>query len=247
MSMDMHMLMAMYGVTDDLTVMAMANYLANSMGMLMNMGAGNVAQAPMRTSGFGDTELSGTYHLWKDFTGTLGLSLPTGSTTESVDMMGNIFRAPYDMQLGSGTVDLKPSLTYNALSPNSLWNWGAQASYILHIAKHHGYSRGDNFKMMTWGQRAFGPATTWVRFVFNQTAHINGSDSEIDKLQATAPTPDGDPNNYGGQRIDGIAGASFKLKSFSFGLEAGLPLYENLNGLQMKTRWFIASGFQAMF
>lgn len=38
MTMDMHMLMLMYGVTDRWTVMAMTTYLSYKMGMLMDMG-----------------------------------------------------------------------------------------------------------------------------------------------------------------------------------------------------------------
>src|SRR5208337_3571119 len=38
MDMNMHMLMAMYGVTDNLTVMGMASYEANNMQMVMDMG-----------------------------------------------------------------------------------------------------------------------------------------------------------------------------------------------------------------
>src|SRR5512139_1918597 len=54
MTMDMYMLMVMYGVTDRLTLMAMGGYQYNRMDMLMNMGMGNIAQPPMRTDGIGD-------------------------------------------------------------------------------------------------------------------------------------------------------------------------------------------------
>jgi hypothetical protein len=247
MTMDMHMLMAMVGVTDRFTVMAMSNYQAMVMDMLMNMGSGNVPQSPMRTSGFGDTELRGIYGIWKYLVGSLGLGIPTGSTTEEIDMMGITFRAPYDMQLGSGTFELRPALTFNMLSDSALWNFGAQASGVYHIASHHGYSRGDNFKFMGWVQRALGPAATWLRLVFNDTGRISGRDPEIDEMQAVASAPDGDPNNYGGQRIDAALGVAVKIGPFSFGVEGGLPLYENLNGLQLKTSWFLNSGFQTMF
>ena len=125
MSMDMAMSMLMYGVTDKLTIMAMMNYKATNMSMLMDMG--NVPgttqlhdvlnyTSPMATSGVSDTDA--IYELYDDrklgsLVGTLGVSIPTGSTTQTVAMMGYTFRAPYDMQLGSGTVDLKPALTYN--------------------------------------------------------------------------------------------------------------------------------------
>jgi nitrous oxide reductase accessory protein NosL len=85
MTMDMHMLMVMYGLTDRLTLMGMATYQMNTMDMLMNMGMGNRAEPPMRTNGFGDTELRGIYQINKYLVGSLGLSIPTGSINEEFD------------------------------------------------------------------------------------------------------------------------------------------------------------------
>ncbi|MDD5035035.1 MAG: hypothetical protein PHE55_09775, partial [Methylococcaceae bacterium] len=108
MTMDMFMLMGMVGITDRLTVMGMVNYQTMDMGMLMNMGPGSVTvgQAPMRTYGLADSEIDATYAITPSVFGTLGLSIPTGSTTENMEMMGRTYRAPYDMQNGSGTLAL---------------------------------------------------------------------------------------------------------------------------------------------
>lgn len=257
MTMDMHMFMLMYGITDRLTVMAMANYQVNSMGMLMDMGPGKMItrEDPMSTRGLGDTELRGIYKINKYLNGSLGLSLPTGDIDQTIVMMRKVYRAPYDMQLGSGTYDLKPALTYSALSDDAKWNWGAQAMYTYHIDKNkNDYSLGDNFKATGWLQRAFGPLSSWVRLAYNDTGRIKGKDSEIDKLihpvmgmGMGAPTPDADPNNYGGQRLDGLIGLSLQKGSLSFGVEGGVPVYQNLNGLQMKTTWVLNAGVQVMF
>jgi nitrous oxide reductase accessory protein NosL len=165
MTMDMHMLMVMYGLTDRLTLMGMGTYQVNKMDMLMNMGMGmgmgNEPAAPMRTNGFGDTELRGIYGINKYLVGSLGLSLPTGSINQNVEMMDMEIRAPYDMQLGSGTFDLKPALTYNGLSEDAKWNWGAQTMYTYHIGKNKDhYSLGDTLALTSWLQRAFGPVTS---------------------------------------------------------------------------------------
>jgi hypothetical protein len=34
---------------------------------------------------------------------------------------------------------------------------------------------------------------------------------------------------------------------FGFGIEGGKPVYQNLNGLQLKTDWILSGSFQAMF
>jgi nitrous oxide reductase accessory protein NosL len=250
MTMDMQMLMVMYGLTDRLTLMAMGSYQSMNMDMLMNMGKGNKDDTPMHTNGIGDTELRGIFGISKEWVASLGVSLPSGDIRQLIGMMGTTYRAPYDMQLGSGSVDLKPALTYSVLSDNKLWNWGAQGLYNYHIDNGNDYTLGDSVKLTTWLQRAFGPAATWLRLSYSDTGKIKGRDNEIQKLltgSKTAPTPEADPNNYGGQEIDILFGASYMKGPFSFGVEFGLPAYQNMNGLQLKTEWIVNIGIQAMF
>ena len=259
MSMDMQMLMVMYGITDKLTVMAMGSYQANTMDMLMDMGPMMkiATEAPMRTNGFGDTELRAIYGINDYFVGSLGLGIPTGSINQTIAMMGYQFRAPYDMQLGSGTVALKPALTYSQLSCDALWNWGAQVMFNWNIGENrYDYTLGNTFKATAWLQRALGPFTSSLRFAFTDTGQISGQDSEIQKMlyhadptnpKLWAPTPDADPTNYGGQRLDGLLGLSYTYGPFSVGVEGGIPLYQYLNGLQLKTNWLLNTAFQVMF
>ena len=263
MTMNMHMFMAMYGITDRLTVMAMANYLENKMEMLMDMGMpmnpndpdkGKQKEPPMRTRGLGDTEIRGVYKINKYLVSSLGLSLPTGDIEkEFVTMERPPYRQPYDMQLGSGTYDLKPALTYSALSDDAKWNWGVQAMYTWHTANNENQWRyGDSIKVTGWLQRALGPLTSWLRLAYSDTGRIRGEDPEIKKLldprmKIGAPMPDADPRNYGGQRLDGLIGVSLLKGPVSIGIEGGVPLYQNLNGLQMKTTWVLNAGIQIMF
>jgi hypothetical protein len=255
MTMDMYMPMLMYGISDRFTVMAMGNYQVNKMKMLMDMGPmmGISEDDPMRTAGIGDTEVRGLYKISQDLAGSLGVVLPTGSIDEEFTTMGMTFRQPYDMQLGSGTYNLVPALTYSALSNDKKWNWGSQAQYTWHLGTNrNGWSFGDNFKLTGWLQRAFGPLTTWVRFAFNYTGNIKGEDPEITKLNHPitgmgASMPDADPQNYGGTRLDGLIGVSFVKGPFSLGVEGGIPLYQYLHGLQLKTDWILNAAVQVMF
>ena len=73
------------------------------------------------------------------------------------------------MQLGSGSFDLKPALTYSALSDNALWNWGAQVMYTYHIDTGNDYTLGDSIKLTTWLRRAFGPTATSLRLAYSDT------------------------------------------------------------------------------
>ena len=145
MTMDMHMFMAMYGINSRLTVMGMLNYLDNRMDMLMDMSPKNmmgmpkaidpgaVPDSPMKTNGLGDTEIRGIYKFTDSLNGSLGVSLPTGNIEEDYTTMGTVWRVPYDMQLGSGTFDLKPAVTFSILSDDALWNWGGQAMATLRL------------------------------------------------------------------------------------------------------------------
>lgn len=250
MTMDMHMLMAMYGITDAWTVMVMPSYLDTKMDMIMDMGPmmGRGPSDPMSTGGLGDTEVRGAYKINKVLTASLGLSLPTGSVSETVTSMKKTFRAPYDMQLGSGSYDLKPALTYNALSADAKWNWGAQAQYVWHTAENdNGWKYGDSLKVNGWLQRALGPASGWLRVAYGNQGRIHGKDDQIEDLRSWSPMPDADPANYGGTRIDGAVGASYSFGPVSLGLEFGVPLYQDFNGLQVKSDWATTAGLQVMF
>ena len=120
MDMQMHMLGVMYAPTDKFTLMLMGNYLDSSMPMVNMMGA----KSMMRSSGYGDTTLSAYCSLFRESNSSahvgLGLSIPTGSIDEK---MQNGMHMGFPMQLGSGTWDLKPSITW--LGHTEDWSYGS--------------------------------------------------------------------------------------------------------------------------
>ncbi|MGB1548408.1 MAG: transporter, partial [Alphaproteobacteria bacterium] len=87
MTMEMHMFGAMYGVTDELTLMGMVPYVKKSMNHVNRM---NV-HFKTETKGIGDSKLTGLYTLYDSGEGAeagharqkvmlnVGISLPTGS------------------------------------------------------------------------------------------------------------------------------------------------------------------------
>lgn len=264
-TMDMFMFMPMYGVTDDLTLMAMINYQYMSMPMVMNMGMmmGYMTEgmAPMDSGGLGDTQVDAIYKIGQwgqhNLTGTMGLNIPTGSTSQQTsNMMGGDNQpaqilSPYDMQNGQGTVNLMPALTYQWLSDDALWNLGGQASGVYHIGTNNGYSMGDSVTLSAWGQRAFGDATTWLRAKYINTAQIYGANPNMTKSTYMGNgawlMPDYDPQNYGGDVLNMLVGGSYQYHGYSIGLEGGIPVYQDLNGIQLRNSWYLNAGFQAMF
>ena len=124
MIMDMHMFGAMHAIFDQWTLMCMINHLDNE----MTMQNGD----KMETSGLGDLKIGGLYDLahWQDGRRahlSLGLSAPTGS----IDEKSGANTVGYGMQLGSGTWDFTPAITYLGQTEN--YSYGAQLGGVLRI------------------------------------------------------------------------------------------------------------------
>ncbi|NOS75058.1 MAG: DUF3570 domain-containing protein [Methyloglobulus sp.] len=166
MSMDMHMLELMYAPTDWLTLMLMPQFLDMDMALyqppsLFDPNDGHSTHAHgHETGGIGDT---GMFALVKLFDAahhhlhtSLGISAPTGDVgiklREGVglkDLDGAYVH--YGMQLGSGTWDFKPSLTYTGKTND--WSWGAQVGGTKRLegSNKSGYALGDIFETSVWG------------------------------------------------------------------------------------------------
>jgi hypothetical protein len=257
MTMDMHMLMVMYGLTDKLSLMGMVNYLNNDMDMVMHMFMPNgdlmmTMEGSMETSGLGDTIIGGMYSINKEWMASAGLSIPTGAVDEQTTMvMRNPvtgaenppieMRAPYAMQLGSGTYDLIPSVTYRGSTDKI--GYGAQASYTLRLGENdEKYTLGNRFELTGWGKYVVNNNfLVSGRLAILNWDKIDGQDPKImPKMNVT-----NDPNNYGGTRADLLVGANgFFDKGHMVGAEFGVPVYQDLNGPQMKTEWIFSLGYQ---
>ena len=261
MDMDMHMVMAMYGFTDNFTLMGMVNYLSNDMDMVMHMYTGANVYAgdmtgSMDTSGVGDTRIDGMFKLDNNWTASVGLSIPTGSIDEKVTMtmsgiiMGSPMsvtngpmQAPYAMQLGSGTYDLIPSITYQ--DGSGVWTWGGQASYTYHTGENdNDYTLGNVLEATGYGKYSVNPNLTLSgRLAYMNWDQVDGQDPLLNPMMA--PTSDADAT--GGKRADllvGISGHFAKNHMVSF--EVGVPVLQDLNGPQMETDRLISIGYQYM-
>ncbi|MCG6970763.1 MAG: alpha amylase [Gammaproteobacteria bacterium] len=262
MTMDMVMAMAMYGFTDRLTGMVMLNYLSNEMDMVMHMymstgmPMGDMTGS-MDTSGIGDTRVGAMYNINKKFMGSLALSLPTGSIDEKTDMImtgtnivnGNPMRtenlgmqAPYGMQLGSGTYDLIPSVTYKDEMGNS--GWGSQFEYTYRIGENDNkYTLGDKAELTAWYVHKVGGFVHLSgRLDYLNWQGIEGQDPNLNPMMA----PTSDPDATGGQRLDLLLGLTGVFGGHRIGLEVGKPIYQDLNGPQMETDLVYSLGYQFM-
>jgi Putative MetA-pathway of phenol degradation len=249
MTVEEHMLEVMYAPTDNLTLMAMLPIKHIEMDMVMDD-----FRFTEHSEGIGDLQVMALYTVLGSVSKgnrlliNAGVSFPTGSIDEKNTIMGNTFQLEYPMQLGSGTYDFRPGLTY--LGESNKWAWGAQLLTTLRFGRNeNGYRLGNEYGLMGWVGYAL---TDWfapsLRVNGRIWGNVHGADPEID------PTFDaeGDPHRQGGQRVDLLLGTNFFVprgifKGTRLMIEAGLPIYENLDGPQLSTRWLFSAGLTYSF
>lgn len=251
MEMDMQMIDAMYAPSDRLTLMTMLNYKTMSMEHLRSDGSTFSQWA----QGFGDVEAMGLITILGDIRKggnrlvlNVGMSFPTGSIGIKDHAEGNP-NAPdalleYIMQMGSGTYDPMPGLTY--LGDSGRWSWGAQNMETVRFGLNdHGYRLGNEYRLSAWG--AYG-ITDWfapsLRLDGSHWGEITGSDPGL----ANNPTPEGRSYLRAGDRLDLLFGLNFLIpkgifKCSRFMIEGGIPVYQNLEGPQLGTAWMLSAGF----
>ncbi|MGJ8652027.1 MAG: transporter [Opitutaceae bacterium] len=272
MTMDMHMFGLMYAPTDKLTLMLMGNYTEIEMDHRINPGAPamlfNVVGGDTfttETSGFGDLKLGGLYRFFlegnKKAHAGLSLSLPTGSIDEKDNTpkpgMPPSFpkqQLPAPMQLGSGTYDLLPSLTFVQQFDN--WSYGAQANAVIRLESEndHGYRLGNVFGLTTWAGYNL---NEWIGLNtglnYTYTSKLKGDQDNIGLVGPAGKSVTTAYNdNYGGERVDAIFGINLyvpkgPLKGQRIAIDVRLPLWQDLNGYQLETDSVVTIGWQMAF
>ncbi len=261
MPMQMHMIGGMYGLTDRITLMAMGMYVSKEMDHITfqgPMGTTRLGEFTTETSGIGDTTLGAIIGLddgsnaHRQINLGIALSLPTGSNKETDQILTPMGttpspRLPYPMQLGTGSFDLKPSLT--ARSRTGKWSYGAQASAIIRLDENdEGYTLGDVAEATGW--LAYEPQP-WVSFSGRLKARSVGQIDGDDAL-IRAPVQTADPANHGGETVEALIGINLAgqtgwQRGHRIAAEIGLPVMRDLNGPQMETDLTFTLGWQKAF
>lgn len=178
----------------------------------------------------------------------LGLSAPTGDVGQTID----VARGPrpenpsdtlffpefihYQMQLGSGTWDLLPSLTYTGGWRR--WSWGGQLSGIKRLEERNesGYALGDQFQATAWTNWQLTPwLAVSVRGLYTEQGDISG---EFDGPHPESSPPDL-PRNYGGEYWDVGFGLTARVpytgwQGSRVGIEWLQPVEDDVNGFQLE-------------
>lgn len=243
MSMDMYMLGVMYAPSNKLTLMLMQNFVKNKMDLKTKMMIGGMtmfSDFKTETSGLGDLKLGGLYRIYAKNNNSLHLNvrlnIPLGSITEKGDtpMMTDV-KLPYRMQLGSGTYDVSLGATFKGNT--EIISWGVQPKFLFRTGTNDsGYTFGNEQQLTVWGAYKLSNSISFsARVLGVNEQRISGIDSVLNPMMI----PTANTKNYGGNKINSYLGCNVSfpqtslLKDFRIGIEAGLPIYENYNGVQM--------------
>ena len=249
MDMRMHMFGVMYAPTDKITLMAMLPYVKNSMKHITRTGIKFTTKA----EGIGDLKLSGLIKLSNSDHHqvhlNMGISLPTGSIDERDDTpAANNAKLPYPMQLGSGTYDLIPGITY--LGHNSNYSWGAQGLATIRLGENsNDYTLGNKVELTSWLEHKWTSAlSASIRLKATRWSDIDGADPDLNPMMISTA----DPDLRDGSRADVLIGINYTgdkgtLKGNRFTIELGKPVYQNLDGPQLETDYLLTAGWQYIF
>jgi hypothetical protein len=256
MDMRMHMFDIMYAVTDRLTLMLMPQFMEMDMSMRLLDGSprkGGMddigmaithAEHAHTTAGLGDTEAHALFSLFRgeqsELHMGLGVSIPTGDVDLRMRPMMALDMGfmEYGMQLGSGTWDFKPSLTWTG------WNgplaYGAQLSSTMRLQSENrsGYALGDVMQTTAWGSYGLGGGwSASLRGLYTDQGAIKG---DFDGTHVRIG-PGDYTGNYGGRFMDVGVGLSADVGSGSlagsrWSLEWLMPVSDRGNGYQLERK-----------
>lgn len=268
MSMNMHMLDLMYAPTNWLTLMLMPQFMDMHMTMrsldgaptrpspLTPLGAAIVhSEHEHTTGGIGDTGMYVLFNVAKfanqQINVSLGISAPSGDSdiqlrdTHRQDL-GFIH---YGMQLGSGTWDFKPAVTYTG--DFGSFSIGAQLNGTKRLESKNkaGFAFGDIFQATGWGSYSW---TNWlatsVRGVYTLQGALNGSYKgvyhQIGSMDYT--------NSYGGRFVDVGFGVAVSMPDGSLqgnrlSFEWLQPVHDDVNGYQLPREGALSATWTYMF
>jgi hypothetical protein len=247
MTMNMHMLDLMYAPTSWLNLMLMPQYMSMDMdmgnqnrGAMAEMGAMSYMRSWQSNGGFGDTSAYALFRLWDGFGQhvhvTQGFSIPTGSVNIKAEGFSNGLLYPYDMQLGSGTWDYKPSFTYTGTTGDVFWGGQASGTKRMQNQNSQGYVLGDILQGSVWAGYQFNNwLSATVRGLYTQQGKIKvlNSNSLNCQLMMTDCYAANTGGTFGDVGFGMTLAPSGRLSGNTLSAEWLQPVYTQYNGYQL--------------
>ena len=167
---------------------------------------------------------------------SLGLSLPTGSIDEKHTDGSTL---GYGMQLGSGTYDFHPAITYLAQTEN--YSYGAQLGGILRIGENdQDYTLGNKFEAALWGARKITDSiSASAKLDYSSQGEIDGSDTRLDARNMMMASPSFQTASQGRDITTFGLGLNYYfqhggLSGHRLAVEWEKPVDQKVNGVQLE-------------
>jgi hypothetical protein len=247
MTMEMHMVHIMRGITNDVTAYVMPMWMVNTMDHLRR----NTTTFRVSNSGFGDLHFGA---LWRVYDGcsdelivNIRFSAPTGDIDNRTSVPTGVpSEFPYPMRLGHGTWDALPAITYRAYSERT--SIGIQGSLGLPMGTNDSaYRVGNEYRATAWFSYLLDcdkklAATLRVEGLWR--SNFVGADPQLNP--ALISTADADMR--GGEYLNLGYGLMYQLpKGGRLNVELTNPLVQNLRGVQLETDWSLAASYSKAF
>lgn len=247
MTMEMHMAHLMYGWKENITLYTMLTFPSLTMDHLRSPTFPIIPlrNTPFTThnSGIGDTVFGALWQIHEtpdeQVILNLAFSIPTGgiSRNTAIPTGGMVEqRLPYPMQLGSGSFDLMPGISYRKFFPRS--SIGAQFQTDLPVGRNRlNYRVGEQYRLSAWYAYL---KRDWLSFTFRAEGvweeNYHGADPALVAAEPLISTAR--PDMRGGEWVNfGYGFQALMRNSHLINCEITHPVYQNLDGIQLKSTW----------
>lgn len=264
MTMEMHGLGVMYAPNDRVTLMLMLPYKRiemdhriDSTTPLIGFNNGS-ATFTTKTQGIGDVKIKTLIPIKQtehsQLLAGIGFSLPTGSISEQdvipVPLVGRAERQlPAPMQLGSGTVDFLPTLTY--LHHFNGFDYGVSAKGVLRLHENsHDYRLGHEFKLENWvGCQLTEKISSSLSLKYEKIGALKGTQSDVAQSVPFSPTKSTVTTAYGENYESetlwlGIGAALAINEVATLAVDLSYPVYQDFAGIKLETDSILTIGFK---
>lgn len=238
-----------YGITEKLSLAATASIIENVVGEQVYLGSSGAipfTTPSFSTYGFSDLTTTLVYKIYEDEVNRLqvniGAAYPVGLNTATATLPTSngtwiTGRVNYALQPSANTFDFMPGLLYGGNIGS--YSWGiAYRGRIPLTSNPQGWRYGNTHEFHAWlSYELMNGVQPTFRLQNTLEGRVNGFD-----LYINAKAPGSNPNSNGGERIETFGGAILSgkligINPFSLAVEAGVPVYQNLNGPQMQKNW----------
>ena len=242
MDMEMTMLEAMYGLSDNHTLMLMANFINKEMSLNSYSPMGDrdfLRITKTRSSDLSNLSLSSFIKFKGSQNFRMNAEIGIDKSLGKNDVKRNVMTPmnmrmnmtlPYAMQTGDKSTSLLTSFTI--VSKGYDLNFGGQLKRKSAVLKKD-WNFGDSSTFNFWLSKLIAPnSSLFLNFKYQKLDKIEGRD-----LSINAPTQTANPQYYGGESTNLSSGLNIQLNhNNSLGLEYSVPLKQDLNGPQMEVK-----------